>query len=103
VIVPNTLLSPLTPEDVEVPAVMPPPAPTVTVIGVPDATANPVSVLYPPPPPPPSQPPPPPPATTKYSTVGGASVATVTKVMPENVIRPVNVTLIEVFICNKLI
>jgi hypothetical protein len=46
-----------------------PPPPTVTVIGVPEATAKPVSVLYPPAPPPPKLPPPPPPATTKYSTV----------------------------------
>jgi len=35
--------------------------------------------------------------------VGGTAVATVTKVMPKNVIPPVNVTLIQVFICNKLI
>jgi hypothetical protein len=46
------------------------PAPTVTVKGVPAATANPVAVLNPPaPPPPPQYPaPPPPPATTRYST-----------------------------------
>jgi hypothetical protein len=56
-----------------------PPAPTVTVIGVEAATANPVAVLNPPapPPPPPLAAPPPPPATTRYSTVGvteGASL-----------------------------
>jgi hypothetical protein len=47
-----------------------PPAPTVTVIGVPEETAKLLAVLYPPAPPPPPtvSPPPPPPATTKYST-----------------------------------
>jgi hypothetical protein len=47
-----------------------PPAPTVTVNGVPEATANPVAVLKPPAPPPPDTypPPAPPPATTRYST-----------------------------------
>ena len=44
-----------------------PPAPTVTVNATPEATANPVAVLYPPAPPPPLIPPPPP-ATTRYST-----------------------------------
>jgi hypothetical protein len=52
-----------------------PPAPTVTVIAEPDATANPEAVSNPPAPPPPAfqpsfiePPPPPPPATTRYST-----------------------------------
>ena len=57
-----------------------PPAPTVTVIGVPPVTAYPAFVTTPPAPPPP-QPilgalaPDAPPATTRYSTVGGAPPA----------------------------
>jgi hypothetical protein len=59
----NTELEPLPPT----PALPVPPAPTVTVNGVPEATAKPVAVLNPPAPPPPELPPPPP-ATTRYST-----------------------------------
>jgi hypothetical protein len=70
VIVENTESEPFVPFAVCNPPL--PPAPTVTVIGVEAATANPVSVIYPPAPPPPPLSPlaPPPPATTRYSTVG---------------------------------
>jgi hypothetical protein len=66
-----------------------PPAPTVTVIGVPAVTANPDAVLKPPAPPPPVGfelssvlALPPPPATTRYSTVGVAKVL-VTELLAE--------------------
>ena len=66
-----------------------PPPPTVTVNGVPEATAKPVAVLYPPAPPPPllppayPPPPPPPPATTRYSTAVTVGITGVTELLAE--------------------
>jgi hypothetical protein len=62
-----------------------PPAPTVTVNGVPTATANPVAVKKPPAPPPPpfAPPPPPPPATTRYSTAVTVGSTGVTELLAE--------------------
>jgi hypothetical protein len=65
----NTELLPNAPRPV--PSPPEPPAPTVTVRAVPEATENPVAVLKPPAPAP-LESPSPPPATTKYSTVGVA-------------------------------
>jgi hypothetical protein len=91
-----------------------PPAPTVTAIGVPVDTINPVAVLYPPaPPPPPRQPtiilppvPPPPPATTRYSTdnvvgtIGGLKLIPLPNVMPDPITNAMFILLRYIYILS---